>query len=201
MNKRILSIMVAIFAAFLASGSAFAQRGGGGGGHSGGGGGGHSGGGGYSGGGGHSGGGSGWHGGGGGSGYHGGGSGWHGGYSGWHGGYRGGYYGGYRGYGWGWYGAGLATGLYLGGPLWWGAWPYYGAYNDPYYSAAYSYPVYTDPPVYEQVAPQAAPANSFWYYCTEPAGYYPYVQNCSRAWMQVVPQYQPGQGAPNMPAQ
>ncbi len=87
MNKRMVSIMVAIIAAFLASGSAFAQRGGGGG---------------HSGGGGqpaagirrrrqrrqrrwHSGGSGGWHGGGGG--YHGGGSGWHGGYNGWHGGY------------------------------------------------------------------------------------------------------------------
>ena len=109
---------------------------------------------------------------------------------------------------WGWYGAGLATGLYLGGPLWWGAWPYYGAYGYPYYQAAYSYPVYTDPPAYDQYqyqpTPQAAPANNFWYYCTEPAGYYPYVQNCSRSWMQVVPQYQPGQGgqgAPNMQTQ
>jgi hypothetical protein len=190
MNKRIVTILVAILAAFVATGSAFAQRGGGGGGGHGGGGGGYGGGGMHSGGGGYGGGGS-WHG---------------GGYNGWHGGYHGGYYGGWRGYGygWGWYGAGLATGLYLGGPLWWGAWPYYGGYYGygyPYYSASYSYPVYTDPPVYDQQAmPQAAPANNFWYYCTEPAGYYPYVQNCSRNWMQVVPQYQPGQTAP-MPTQ
>jgi hypothetical protein len=36
---------------------------------------------------------------------------------------------------------------------------------------------------------QAAPAPAYyWYYCTNPAGYYPYVQNCNDAWMAVVPQ-------------
>jgi hypothetical protein len=56
----------------------------------------------------------------------------------------------------------------------------------------------TDPGVegvYTQAAPsspQAVPANQYWYYCTDPAGYYPYVQNCSKAWMQVVPQADPG---------
>jgi hypothetical protein len=179
MNKRIQTILVAVFAAVLASGSALAQRGGGGGGHGGaamGGSGGHYGG---------------WHGGG----Y----SGWHGGgYNGWHGGY----YGGRGYYPYGWYGAGLATGLYLGGPLWWGAWPYgYGyGYGYPYYSAAYGYPGYTaaDTTVYveQSPAPQSAPVNNFWYYCTEPAGYFPYVQNCNRAWMQVVPQPVPGPRAP-----
>jgi hypothetical protein len=45
---------------------------------------------------------------------------------------------------------------------------------------------------------QAAPAaSSFWYYCVEPAGYYPYVKNCNKAWMQVVPQTNPG--APVVP--
>ena len=42
---------------------------------------------------------------------------------------------------------------------------------------------------------QAAPApaaNNFWYYCVEPAGYYPYVKTCNKAWMQVVPQTNPG---------
>jgi hypothetical protein len=36
---------------------------------------------------------------------------------------------------------------------------------------------------------QAAPAPTvYWYYCTEPAGYFPYVQNCNRAWVPVLPQ-------------
>lgn len=29
---------------------------------------------------------------------------------------------------------------------------------------------------------------NYWYYCTQPPGYFPYVQNCSQAWMKVVPQ-------------
>ena len=33
--------------------------------------------------------------------------------------------------------------------------------------------------------PQAAP--QVWYYCPEPAGYYPYVQNCTQAWVSVDP--------------
>ena len=46
-----------------------------------------------------------------------------------------------------------------------------------------------------QTAPYAAPSapapSQYWYYCTDPAGYYPYVQNCTKAWMQVVPQNDP----------
>jgi hypothetical protein len=41
------------------------------------------------------------------------------------------------------------------------------------------------PTVYVEPA-QPAPQN-FWYYCTNPAGYYPYVKNCTVPWMQVVP--------------
>jgi hypothetical protein len=43
--------------------------------------------------------------------------------------------------------------------------------------------VYFEPE--EQEAPESA---YYWYYCTDPAGYYPYVQNCGDAWMTVVPQ-------------
>ena len=113
------------------------------------------------------------------SGYHGGGGQW----GGYRGGYGGGWHGGgYRGYGgWygGWYGPGL--GIYLGGPAYWGAWPYpyYGAYP-----AYYPYAVYgsDEPTVYVEPQQEAAPAAAYyWYYCTDPAGYYPYVQNCSKA--------------------
>jgi hypothetical protein len=31
------------------------------------------------------------------------------------------------------------------------------------------------------------PASSYWYYCTNPGGYYPYVQNCNQAWLRVIP--------------
>ena len=133
--------------------------------------------------------------------------GWQGGHGYYGGGYRGGYYGGYRGgyYGYrggyygGWYGPGL--GIYVGGPYWgWGAWPYaYPPY--PVYSSypVASYPVYADvgaSGTYIQATPDpAASQANYWYYCTDPAGYYPYVQNCSKNWLQVVPQNVPGSPA------
>ena len=107
--------------------------------------------------------------------------------SGWHGarpgaGWRGGgWYGGWRG---GWYGPGV--GIYLGGPAYWGGWwPY--AYSYTPYSYPYLGNVPTDPPVYiEQNVPPAP--TGYWYYCQEPAGYYPYVRECGKAWITVVPQ-------------
>ena len=200
--RKLLVTFIAMAVVALGSGAAWAQRGGGG--MSGGGShGGMSGGGSWSGGGSHSGsggswsGGGGWHGGSGGS--------WNGG--GWHGG---GYYGGgYRGY-YGWRGGywGPGFGVYWGGPgWWWGAWPYaygYGGYGYPY---AYTYGGYTgyfgavdggayvqqdSAPTYVEQAQPAPAANNFWYYCTDPAGYYPYVKNCSKTWMQVVPHTNPG---------
>ena len=120
-----------------------------------------------------------------GGGYHGGyyGGGYHGGYYG--GGYHGGYYGGTRVYiggGWGWPGWGWGwPGWYGAG--WWGA-PY------PYYS--YPYPYSYGAPVAVQQAPteyiQQQPAPQYWYYCQNPQGYYPYVKDCSMAWIPVSPQ-------------
>jgi hypothetical protein len=168
--KKLALVLVAALAVTVGSDVAFAQRGAGGGSYHGGGSG--PGGGGYHGDGGYAGGG---HGGGYGGGSHGGA--WHG------GGYGGGWYG-------GWYGGGL--GIYLGGPAYWGAWPYqyYGGYY-PYDDEYYPYPVYPSDPttVYVEPQQQVAPAPEYyWYYCTNPAGYYPYVQNCNNAWMTVVPQ-------------
>ena len=128
-----------------------------------------------------------WAGGGGhGGGWHGGG--WHGGY--W-GGYRGGYWGGYRGGYWGGccrYG----FGVYLGGP-WWG-WPpyYYDASPYPYYPyySAYSSPPVASAPAYAEAQPPAQPP--MWYYCRDPAGYYPYVRTCNGSW-EPVPAQPPAQ--------
>jgi hypothetical protein len=83
---------------------------------------------------------------------------------------------------------------------WWvvgGVWYLYSApvypYPDPYQppvvmveqpsvSAA---PVYAPPPT-QLAEPVAAPTPSqYWYYCEEPAGYYPYVSQCPRAWQKV----------------
>jgi hypothetical protein len=76
-------------------------------------------------------------------------------------------------------------GIPLGvGPGYWGPSPWWGS---PYY---YPYPappvVVQPPPVYEQPAP-APQAPAYWYYCQNPQGYYPYVQQCPNGWMQVVP--------------
>jgi hypothetical protein len=58
----------------------------------------------------------------------------------------------------------------------------------------------TYPPVYiEQNVPPASSGN--WYYCPEPAGYYPYVGECSTAWIPVVPQSVPDPLAPLAPLQ
>ena len=107
---------------------------------------------------------------------------------GWYG-YRGGWYG-------GWYGPSIGIGVGWPGYWGWGAYPYY-----PYTYAA-SYPVYGGYPVYSDAgasgsfisAPEASPSQNpanYWYYCADPAGYYPYVQSCPRGWMQVVPQNVP----------
>jgi hypothetical protein len=151
--------------------------------------------------------------GGGGSGWHGRGgyrgSGWYGGggHRGWYGGggyYRGGgWYGGWYGPGWnwGWYGSGV--GIAIGGPSYWGAWPYpyYAPYPYYYPYSTFPYPV-SDPDRYVQQTPDEAPPaqSAYWYYCTEPAGYYPYIQKCSRPWMQVLPQNVPGADLGTVPS-
>ncbi|MCC6609457.1 MAG: hypothetical protein IT515_07255 [Burkholderiales bacterium] len=95
-------------------------------------------------------------------------------------------------------------GFYLGGPAWWGPGYYYPA---PYYYPPYSYPYYpyyppvvtapASPPVYiERGAVQAAPSQdttNWWYYCTNPQGYYPYVKQCPGGWQRVAPQPPPAQ--------
>lgn len=152
--------------------------------------------------GGHGGGGGGWagHGGGGSSWHGGGGASWHGrggGSWGWHGGGGswGGHGGGWQG-GWGWHGGWHGGGVVIGiGPGYWGPWWYGPGY--PYYP--YPYPYYPYPyyggtaPVIQQgqgyiqqPAPQAQ-QSPYWYYCQNPQGYYPYVQQCPGGWMTVVP--------------
>lgn len=99
----------------------------------------------------------------------------------WHGGGWG--YGG----GWGW-GVGLGLGAVLGAEALYG-WPGYYPYAP--YAGPY-YPAYTYPAAYPAYAPAAAPvqqaagvAAASWYYCSNPQGYYPYVQSCQTAWQPV----------------
>ncbi len=68
------------------------------------------------------------------------------------------------------------------GPGWWGP-PY------PYY-----YPYYNEPPVIiERQSPVYVQPNrqkeeqDYWYYCTKPEGYYPYIKRCPGGWLKVVP--------------
>lgn len=75
------------------------------------------------------------------------------------------------------------------GPGYWGSWPYAwgAAVTLPYAVAPVVVNAAPPAPVVVQTAPEA-PAASYWYYCTQPAGYFPYVQQCSQPWMKVVPQ-------------
>jgi hypothetical protein len=92
---------------------------------------------------------------------------------------------------------GPRAGFYLGAPAYWGGAPYvWGASYALPYSVPYAVP-YSVAPLVVNSAPvpqvivqpaQPLPADSYWYYCTQPAGYFPYVQNCSQPWMKVVPQ-------------
>ena len=104
-----------------------------------------------------------------------------------------GHYGhGYEGHGHGYWGWGL--GLLAGTALFLAATEPRPVYYPP--------PAYVAPPVYYPpravvvpsapvvVAPPAQPVyveQAWWYYCTRPAGYYPYVQTCPSGWTRVSP--------------
>lgn len=94
-------------------------------------------------------------------------------------------HGGRGGWGPGW---GPLVGLGLGIGLWELAHPYQFNY--------YSYPppvvIQQAPPdIYIQQAPPPVPLPAqepvFWYYCPDPQGYYPYVNQCPKGWLKVVP--------------
>jgi hypothetical protein len=68
-------------------------------------------------------------------------------------------------------------------------------YYPPYYYSPYYYPpsvltVPTEPPVYierEETAEPAPQTSASWYYCADPQGYYPYVEQCPGGWQAVPP--------------
>jgi hypothetical protein len=100
-------------------------------------------------------------------------------------------YGGYGGHG-GYHGySNVGVGIVID-PFFYGPWYYPG----PYYYPPYNYPyppvvtVPATPPVYierSQGAEPAPPASASWYYCANPQGYYPYVENCPGGWQAVAP--------------
>jgi hypothetical protein len=74
-----------------------------------------------------------------------------------------------------------ARGHFVGG-IWLG--PVWG----PFYPYPYSY--YSPPVVIReepQVIMEPQPEEQYWYYCTNPKGYYPYVKQCPAGWTKVVP--------------
>lgn len=98
---------------------------------------------------------------------------------------------------WG-HGPHVRFGVVIGGPLWWGPgyYPPYAYYPPPSYYAPAYYPwAPAAPSVYiEQGAVRPAPAirsappqASYWYYCAESKGYYPYVKSCPGGWQRVSP--------------
>jgi hypothetical protein len=94
----------------------------------------------------------------------------------------GGHHGGGHGHWGGWH-SGIS--LHLGMPLFW-----------PNYYA----PVYYPQPVVVAPAPQVVyieqaqapiappPVQQYWYYCANPQGYYPNVQQCPAGWQKILPQ-------------
>ncbi|MGO9379130.1 MAG: hypothetical protein ACLPN1_09060 [Dissulfurispiraceae bacterium] len=88
----------------------------------------------------------------------------------------------------GWHG-GWSVNLGWWGPGWGYGWgyPYY-----PYYS--YPYPYYYQPTVIQQQPAYSSPApeeQNYWYFCTQPEGYYPYIKRCPSGWLRVVPSNKP----------
>jgi outer membrane protein OmpA-like peptidoglycan-associated protein len=103
---------------------------------------------------------------------------------------RDGHWGGHGGGHWEGHGGGHWGGGIWIGPGWgWGPWwnyPYYPYYPDyPYYPEYYSPAIeQQEPPSYEQHSPRA---QDYWYFCTSPEGYYPYIKKCPSGWLKVVP--------------
>lgn len=92
---------------------------------------------------------------------------------------------GYHGYG------NVGVGIVID-PFFYRPWYYPGPYYYP--PNGYPYPpvisVPANPPVYierAEVAEPAPPAPASWYYCANPQGYYPYVENCPGGWQAVAP--------------
>lgn len=92
-----------------------------------------------------------------------------------------------RGGGHGGHGPRVGVGFWLG-PGWWPGWgwPYYYPSYYPNYLPEQTIVIQQQPELYDQPAPQAEQP-TYWYFCREPQGYYPYVKQCPGGWMKVVP--------------
>lgn len=71
---------------------------------------------------------------------------------------------------------------------WWiagGVWYFYPA-------PVYPYPDPYQPPVVVVPSPPSPVAQQYWYYCSNPPGYYPYVPQCMTGWERVPAAVSPG---------
>jgi hypothetical protein len=91
---------------------------------------------------------------------------------------------------------GPRVGVYIGpGWGWYYPYPHY-VYPPAYYTYPPVVVAPSGPPVYiEQGQAQAPtaeatpaqPQANYWYYCSKPEGYYPYIKQCPGGWQQVAP--------------
>jgi hypothetical protein len=94
----------------------------------------------------------------------------------------GGFHGGFRGHG--------GHAVFVGAPLFIGGyagWPYYFDSYPPYADIPVAAPLYIE----NGAGEMPRPADASWYYCQNPPGYYPYVQQCPAGWQKVRPQAPP----------
>jgi hypothetical protein len=94
-----------------------------------------------------------------------------------------------------WYGP--RVGFYYGAPLYY-RYPYPYAYRYGYAPPPPPAPGYYDAPPARDYGPPPAssePQQESWYYCQDPQGYYPYVQDCRGEW-QAVPSMPPEESGP-----
>ncbi len=77
-------------------------------------------------------------------------------------------------------------GFFLGSPYYDYGYPYFGT---PYYSPPRVITIPSPPPVYIQQPPPVVQQypSGYWYYCSNPEGYYPYIKECANGWQQVEP--------------
>lgn len=101
--------------------------------------------------------------------------------------FGGGHFGGHHG-GWGFSRGFYGLGFGFGPGYYGGYYPFYGGYGG-YYGYPPVVTVPAIPPVYIQQSPSVAQQyqSGYWYYCSNPEGYYPYIKECLTSWQQVEP--------------
>jgi hypothetical protein len=52
-------------------------------------------------------------------------------------------------------------------------------------------PFAVEPQTFVERPAEPQPATTFWYYCSDPAGYFPWVPTCNRPWTPVTPNAPP----------